>query len=471
MNNSISETRELISRVSEDSSKHELEQASSRFHIIAAWVAIIFDPVFAATDFINIPQYWKQLLIIRLSIAAIIFVTLMLRKRLKLPSYAIVMVPFLLISVQNAYTYSLIGNDVLLGHSLNYMALLIGAAMFVLWPWTYSLVMIVVSALATAFFLSINPAIDANTFFVKGGLLLVAVGVFMLILIRARYNLTLKEITARLALKESNEVLKAQKSIIESKNEKITDSIRYAKRIQDSILGHQSQIDKLFRSSMVMFRPKDILSGDFFWFYENAEENVKIIIAADCTGHGVPAAMMTVLGNSILNDLVIQNKIYEPAVILKELDLRMIETFNNEGADVHKINDGMDVSILCFDSKGITFAAANNPLCAVSGETLTVIAGSKFPIGSTQYKEEKVFHQHTIDAAPGTRLFIFTDGYQDQFGGEKNSKFLTKRFRELLRTSSSLQMTDQKQLLEKEFDSWKGDQRQTDDVLVIGVEV
>src|SRR5688572_4791307 len=134
----------------------------------------------------------------------------------------------------------------------------------------------------------------------------------MIVLIKARYDLTIKEIKARLALAASNEELGKQKAIIESKNEKITDSIQYAKRIQDSILGHQSHIDAWFTESFVLFKPKDILSGDFYWFYENPEENLKIVIAADCTGHGVPAAMMTVMGNSILNEIVVQRKIYEP---------------------------------------------------------------------------------------------------------------------------------------------------------------
>ena len=471
MNHKLSETRDLISKISSDSWKSELEQASSKYHITAAWVAIVFDPLFAITDYINIPQYWKQLLVIRLSVSLVTLITLAFRKKYNLPSNIIVLVPFLLISLQNAYTYSLIGNDVLLGHSLNYMALLIGGAMFILWPWTYSLIVILLLALATALFLSLNAMINTNEFFVKGGLLLIAVGVFMIILIKARYDLTVKEIKARLALKASNDELAIQKSIVESKNEKITDSIRYAKRIQDSILGHQSRIDNWFAGSLVLFKPKDILSGDFYWFYEDAEARVKIIIAADCTGHGVPAAMMTVLGNSILNEVVIQQKHYEPDVILHELDMRIIETFKNDNADSHKVNDGMDVSILCFTPDGITFAAAKNPLCIVSEKSLTVLPGSKFPVGSTQYKDEKIFEKHRVEADKGAKLYIYTDGFQDQFGGEKNLKYLTKRFRELLTNTSDRPMNEQNSLLTREFDSWKGNSRQTDDVLIIGIEL
>jgi serine phosphatase RsbU (regulator of sigma subunit) len=471
MKNNFLETREQISRVSTASWMPELELASSRYHITAAWVAVIFNPIFALTDFFNIPQHWENLLIIRLTVSIITIVTLAVRKKYHLPSYIIVLVPFLLISLQNAYTFGIITNDVLLGHSLNYMALLIGGAMFILWSLPYSVLVIVLSALATVMFLSLNSAIGINEFFVKGGLLLIAVAVFMVILIQARYSLTVKEIKARLALKAANEELEVQKAIVESRNEKITDSIHYAKRIQDSILGHQSRIDQWFAGAMVFFRPKDILSGDFFWFYENTEENIKIVIAADCTGHGVPASMMTVLGNSTLNEIVIQRKIYEPDRILHELDLRIMETFTNDLKSGHTINDGMDVSILSFHGDEIWFSAAKNPLCIIQGSGLEVIPGSRFPIGSTQYKQKKIFEKQKIVVSKGARLFLYTDGFQDQFGGEKNLKYLSRRLREFLATTSVLAIDDQKIALEKEFDLWKGESRQTDDVLVVGIQI
>jgi phosphoserine phosphatase RsbU/P len=470
MNKTETGTGDLISQVSSASWKPELEQASSKYHITAAWVAAIFDPVFALTDYFNIPGHWQQLLMIRLAVSFITLAILGARKRYHMPSYIIVLVPFLLISLQNAYTYSIIGNDVILGHSLNFMALLIGGAMFILWHWTYSVMVIAVSALATAFFLSLNPALETDQFFVKGGLLLIAVAIFMIILIKARYDLTVKEIRARLALKASNRQLEEQKAIVESKNEKITDSIQYAKRIQDSILGHQSRIDTWFGDAFVFFRPKDILSGDFYWFYENPEDKIRIVIAADCTGHGVPASMMTVLGNSILNEIVVQRRVYEPDAILHELDLRIIETFNNENAGGHKINDGMDVSILCFDAGGVSFAAAKNPLLIVTGNTPLVVPGSKFPAGSTQYKQKKVFEKHRINTPPHTRLYIYTDGFQDQFGGDKNQKYLSSRLRDLLLKTSTLPMADQRSILDKEFLDWKGNSRQTDDILIIGIE-
>lgn len=212
---------DLISQVTVQSWKGELEKASSKYHFIAIWVAIIFDPVFAFTDYINIPYHWKHLLVVRLAIALVILTLLLVRKKFRLPSYVIVAIAFLLISLQNAYTYSLIGNEDILGHNLNYIALLIGASMFLLWEWRFSVIMIFISLVATTFFLYRNPVISVDQFLVQGGLLLAAVGIFMIVLIKTRYDLTVREIKTRLALQLSNEEIQAQNEEIFSQAEEI----------------------------------------------------------------------------------------------------------------------------------------------------------------------------------------------------------------------------------------------------------
>jgi signal transduction histidine kinase len=214
-----------ISAISSDLWKEELEKTSVRYHTIAAWAAIIFDPVFAVTDFFNILESWEWLLIIRVMVALATFVTLILSRKYGWPSFVIVLVPFILISLQNAYTFSLIGNEDLLGHNLNYIALLIGAGMFLAWELIYSLSMIIVSAIATALFVGLNPNIEMDDFFVKGGLLLIAVGVFMAMLISTRYNLTVKEIKARLALQASNQEIQAQDEEIKRINENLAEIV------------------------------------------------------------------------------------------------------------------------------------------------------------------------------------------------------------------------------------------------------
>jgi signal transduction histidine kinase len=214
-------TQHLISQISPVSWKTELDKASARYHVTACWIAIIFDPIFAVTDYINIPESWQLLLIVRLSVSAVILLTLMLKNKLHLSTHAVVSVPFILISLQNAFTYRLIGQEDLLGHNLNYMALLVGAAMFVLWHWTYSVIIVVLSTIATTFFLTFNRAIEAQEFFLKGGLLLMVVAVFMIVLIQTRYTLTVREIKARLALQLSNEEIQAQAEEIQVINENL----------------------------------------------------------------------------------------------------------------------------------------------------------------------------------------------------------------------------------------------------------
>lgn len=212
---------DFLGQVTDDKLAPELERTSTRFHVTVAWVAIVLDPVFAITDYFNIATNWQTLLVIRLLVSAITLCTLLLRKRFKLPSFVVALVPFFLISVQNAYVYAVIDAENVLGQNLNYMALLIGAAMFVLWRWYYSVLMVGVSAVATGFFLSSNKLVTPDYFFIHGGLLLMVVGIFTVVLINTRYRLVVRETRARLALRISNESIRMQAEQIKDINENL----------------------------------------------------------------------------------------------------------------------------------------------------------------------------------------------------------------------------------------------------------
>jgi signal transduction histidine kinase len=194
----------------------ELEKSTSRYHLIAAWIAIIFDPLFAITDYFNIPESWGHVLIFRLGVAAITLMVVIFRRHV--PPHYLILVPFALISLQNAYTYSLIRDEHLLGHNLNYMALFIGASMFAAWDWHYSAILVLASAVATAYFITSNDAFTINSFFVKGGLILMASSLFMVMLIKTRHDLTIKEIKARVALELSNAEIQSQNHEIREQN-------------------------------------------------------------------------------------------------------------------------------------------------------------------------------------------------------------------------------------------------------------
>lgn len=226
---------DLISQVPEASWKEELHKTSYRYHKVGALAAIIFDPVFALTDYYNIPDHWQMLFGIRLIISIITLCVLLFQVRLQLPAVSLVAVPFLLISLQNAFTYKFVGPEDLLGHNLNYIALLIGAGMFVAWHWRFSAFMLLLSAMATAFFVTSNSAISLQDFFIKGGVLLGSTGIFMFLLIKTRYDLSAKEIKARLALQLSFEEIQKRNVEIKMQNEEIHAQAEEIKGINENL--------------------------------------------------------------------------------------------------------------------------------------------------------------------------------------------------------------------------------------------
>jgi len=262
---------------------------------------------------------------------------------------------------------------------------------------------------------------------------------------------------------EKNEELELQNQLISDKNQQITDSIKYALRIQQAILGNPERLQKIFPQSFIFFSPKDIVSGDFYWFYQ--KEDTKIVIAADCTGHGVSGAFMTVLGSDLLDNIVKNQEIFSPAQILTNLDKAILAVLQKDSS----IADGMDASVLRVEKEKIWFSGAKNPLYFVKNNQIDFIKGSKSPIGGSYYYKDKIFEESELLIDTQLDCYLFSDGFQDQFGGTENRKFLNKRFRELLFSIHSHALTEQKLILEQTIRQWKGNLPQTDDILVIGI--
>lgn len=272
--------------------------------------------------------------------------------------------------------------------------------------------------------------------------------------------------------------------IVVQKNRDITDSINYARRIQQAILPLDTDIQKSLPKSFILFKPRDIVSGDFYWFTEiplpdeNQEKRSKIIIAcADCTGHGVPGAFMSMIGNSLLNEIVYEKKIYEPAKILNYLNEGVHLSLKQNMKD-NETHDGMDIALICLESGteysekiSIEYAGAHRPLYIFKNGILEEIAADKFPIGGIQSDEKREFTNNLINLEKGDTLYMFSDGYVDQFGGEKGKKFMAKRFQELLRNVQEKTMEEQKNILNHTIEQWKKNIEQVDDILVIGVRV
>ena len=303
----------------------------------------------------------------------------------------------------------------------------------------------------------------------------------VIVTISVRGNITKKKV---------NETLALQKQQIEAKNRDITDSIQYAKRIQSAILPTNGLIEKALNNFFVLYLPKDIVAGDFYWMEalssnrhsaldaespkkneivgQASNDDLILFAAADCTGHGVPGAMVSVVCNNALNRAVREFKLTKPADILNKTRELVIETFEESEAN---IKDGMDIALCSIDKekKQLQFSGANNPLWIVRDDELIETKGDKQPIG--KYMKKEPFTNHIVDLQKGDTVYLLTDGYPDQFGGEKGKKYKYKALKEKLLSINGLKLKEQKQALYKEFVDWKGDLEQIDDVCIIGVRI
>ncbi|MBK9672092.1 MAG: tetratricopeptide repeat protein [Bacteroidetes bacterium] len=262
-----------------------------------------------------------------------------------------------------------------------------------------------------------------------------------------------------------NAVLETKNKKISEQNKDITDSIHYAQRIQRAILPSDEYVRELFPSSFIFFQPRDVVSGDFYW--TSKHKNTSIIAVVDCTGHGVPGAFMSMIGNSLLNQIVNEQGITKPAEILFKLREEVIKALKQTGA-IGESRDGMDIAICCIENKKLQFAGANNPLIFIRNNQLTEYKGDKQPIGIYS-GTPKPFTNHEIDLQTGDCIYLYSDGYADQFGGHQNKKFKYAQLKELLTTIVQLPMERQREKLQLNFEAWKSDNEQVDDVLVIGI--
>jgi len=261
---------------------------------------------------------------------------------------------------------------------------------------------------------------------------------------------------------------------LSEKNKEITDSINYAKKIQSAYLPPENTFHLLFKDAFLLFKPKDIVSGDFYWFYGLADGNNQLCTilhcaVADCTGHGVPGALMSVICGNALNETVVANKIFETDQILNEIRInvkRSLKSINYSGQ-----KDGMDIALIKLNTETneLWYSGAYNPLWIKRGNEMLELAPDKQPIGV--YDHEKDFTVQNVQLSKGDIIYLFSDGYADQFGGPKGKKFKYKQLNELLKANAHLTMPEQKQKLETAFENCRGELEQVDDVCVIGIRI
>jgi serine phosphatase RsbU (regulator of sigma subunit) len=277
-------------------------------------------------------------------------------------------------------------------------------------------------------------------------------------------------------LREEKHKVEEQKKEIEKKNRDITASIHYAKRIQDAILPGRDDIHKLIPQAFILFRPRDIVSGDFYWFTQvdvkgedGKAEQLVMIAAVDCTGHGVPGAFMSLVGYDLLSDIVDGHKVTDPALVLHKLHEGVVQTLKKEEKDSGTV-DGMDISLCAINpnKRTLAFSSTGRPLFLIRDGEVSVIRNGRHPIGLVLKKERSYETQH-LALQEGDTVYIFTDGYCDQLGGDEGEKLMYDRFRELLLSVQDKPLPEQETILASHLEKWRGEYPQLDDILVIGM--
>jgi serine phosphatase RsbU (regulator of sigma subunit)/Tfp pilus assembly protein PilF len=299
------------------------------------------------------------------------------------------------------------------------------------------------------------------------GFLLTLLGLLLTIVLYKGYKNKKK---ANELLADKNNLIEQQKLIVELKNKDITDSIHYAQRIQNAILPSSDYQKKLIPESFILFKPKDIVSGDFYWMERWGNKTIVAIV--DCTGHGVPGAFMTFVAYSLLNEAVLEHGIDNPAAILNELRRNLDKMLRQKNENV-AIKDGMDISICVFDFNKmiVEYAGAYNPLWIISNNELKEIKADKQPVGVITEQEPRSYTNHTVEMKKGDAFYLFTDGYADQFGGSSGKKFKYKTLKELLLSVNMQPAEEQKKVLDKTFEDWRGKLEQVDDICIFGVRI
>ncbi|MGE0560653.1 MAG: PP2C family protein-serine/threonine phosphatase [Flavobacteriales bacterium] len=270
--------------------------------------------------------------------------------------------------------------------------------------------------------------------------------------------------------KIDNEHLKSRFISLYHSNEELKSSLRYAQIIQGGVLPKKRHFNRLFSDSLVLYKPQTYVSGDFYWIGEVG--NKVLFSIGDCTGHGVPGAMLTMLAQSFLNHIILGKKITSTSHILNEFDKKFIETFQDENENIYS-NDWIDIALCCFDKDTfeLEFSGAKRKILIVNKLEGKIIKGSNFPLGGWQIEENRNFEAHKIQLRKGEMVYLGSDGFQDQIGGEKSKKFGSRQLHELLVDIYSLPCEKQLMILKKKLKDWKLNEKQLDDICIMGIRI
>jgi ligand-binding sensor domain-containing protein/serine phosphatase RsbU (regulator of sigma subunit) len=328
----------------------------------------------------------------------------------------------------------------------------------------------IASEMPVGFTLKVKLPVWKTWWFISLLIIIIILSIVVIINYRERKQKQIQEYLEQRLNERTREVVE-QKEVIEIKNRDITDSINYAQRIQASILPPIKRLQLNFAGSFIYYQPRDIVSGDFYWF-DRINENKFIIVCADSTGHGVPGAFMSMIGTTLLKDICMRKDINSPSAILAELDHELRATLN-QNIDAEQSNDGMDIIVCEIDvrSNYLRYASAMRPMIVYRNGDQVYIKGSRSSVGGQYDKEDKVFKDEGIQLSKGDLIYMFSDGYPDQFGGSVGKKFKMMRLKNLLRDINQKPMEEQYEYVKSTFNLWREDFEQVDDVLFMGIKI
>jgi len=446
----------------------ELDRMSWRYHVIGSWAAALINILFILNDRSVVPLQWERFAIVRTSVTVGIVLALLLRDRSRLGPHAFLFIPYALISSENAYMWSFLEGDAFALQALAYAVLFLGASMIVLWPVRWSIAIMFLTVLLNVWLMRNHCTLAPSAVFANGGAMLGAVMVIATLMGHNRYRLARREVRLRAELKASTDEARNQRAVIEEAHRDLTDSIRYSQRIQQAVLPKADVLREHLPEHFVIHRPKDIVSGDLLWCAH--VDGRTVVAAVDCTGHGVPGALMSILGNSLLSAVVHDERDLAPAHILDELRGRMITALGAHGEGA--LRDGMDIALCTVDrsARMLRFAGANNPLYRVRGNELFEIPGDRMPIGEA-LGTLRPFTEHAIPIEEGDVFYLCSDGFQDQFGGPDYRRFGRVRLKRAFTRVAPLPMAEQQRVLHQELKLWQQHRPAIDDVLVVGFRV
>jgi serine phosphatase RsbU (regulator of sigma subunit) len=444
--------------------EEKTKQAIS-YNRIGLWIALILYPVWSLLDYFLAPHSQYHLFLnLRFLCAGIMLVFAVLHLKWKFNPDWLAYPVVLTIGTDIAYKCNVVSHEILTPYMIQYCTLFVCSGMLHIWRTRNSLLVV---AITLTSFIAFREMFQKHTYpevLSNGGLIIITVFIVYVFLIKTRVMLMKKAFTARYRLSIALDEVKDKNTIIEKKNLQIVDSINYGKRIQHAFLPETKELQCAFGEHLLMYRPKNVVSGDFYWFAET--EQKKYFAVVDCTGHGVPGAFMSIIGASLLNQLVREKKLTEPNDILDHMREHLRVLLKQDSNDVR---DGMEIGLISIDktSKALHYAGARIMLFIVNNNEIQDIEPDKQPIGGIDYKGFTKYTNHIITLQEKSVLFMTSDGYPDQFNDE-NKKYGKKKTKELFLEIAKKNPKDGCHFINTTFDEWRGRQDQIDDVLVAG---